>query len=72
MSFDIAASAKRLRGLRAESDWSREEVAKRAGINPDSLKGYERGEHVMQLKTAAKLADVYGVSIDEIAGRSKA
>lgn len=70
MSFDIAASARRLRGLRGENGWSRKKAAEKIGIRPESLKGYEKGQHVMALRTAAKLADLYGTTIDDIAGRS--
>ena len=70
MSFDIAASAKRLRGLRAENNLSREKAAEQIGIQPGSLRGYEKGQHVMALETAAKLADLYHTTIDDIAGRS--
>ena len=36
MDFDIAASARRLRGLQAENDWSREKAAAETGISADS------------------------------------
>lgn len=61
--------AKHLRVRRAEADLDLKDIAQVAGIDPSTAARHERGETCMDLETAWDLADLYGVSLDELSGR---
>ena len=61
----IAAS---LRGIRATRDETQRQVAEAVGVACTTLSSWERRGGI-GLADAWKLADHYGVSIDELAGR---
>jgi transcriptional regulator with XRE-family HTH domain len=50
------------RRLRALHRWSRRELARRAGLNPESLAAIERGEADPRTGTVVAIADALGVS----------
>ena len=58
---------KQIRALRNAMGWTREEVAERAGVALDTLARYEREERQPGLVNALKLAEVLGVSVEEMA-----
>ena len=67
-----SAFARKLRGLRSEHDMSQEELAEAVGASTATITNWENGETMPTLKTAIKLADLFGVSIDLLAGRAPA
>jgi putative transcriptional regulator len=74
MSFAI-----RLRELRLARGLSREELAGLAGLGRGTVRDYEQGHREPTLKSAIRLAEALGVSVDEFrndapgeAGKGKA
>ena len=61
---------RRFRDMREDSDLSRRELAEKIGLPQTSYTRYETGQREMPLSVAIKLADVYKVSLDYLAGRS--
>lgn len=59
-----------LRSLRNRRQLSLEAVATRLGISLSSLAMYERGERMPPLPRLQQLAQFYGVSLDQLLGRS--
>ena len=58
---------KQIRKLRQEHGWTREEAAERAGIALDTLGRFEREDHMPSLPVALRLAEVFGVTVEELA-----
>lgn len=58
--------ARQLAKLRANSGETQEAVAESVGINCISLSRYENGQRMPKMDILLKLADHYGVSVDEI------
>ena len=62
--------ASKLRMRRAERKLTRAAVAAAAGLKDTStVSRHESGETCMDYETAWDLADLYGVSLDELGGR---
>lgn len=61
----------RLRDLREDSDKTQADVAKYLGTTAQYYGKYEKGERELPFARAIELADLYGVSLDYIAGRTK-
>lgn len=57
-----------LRGWRAKKDVSQRELAESIDANPSTVCAWENRAGI-SLEDAWKLADYYGVSLDELAGR---
>lgn len=57
----------RLRALRLEKGWSVAELARRAGVAPQTAKKAEDGDAVTEVKQA-QLAKALGVGTDEVFG----
>lgn len=55
---------KKLMDLRG--DESRQKVSKELGITPQALGMIERGDRTPSLELAKKIADYYGVTIEEV------
>jgi transcriptional regulator with XRE-family HTH domain len=64
--------ARKLKELRKQKGWSQQKLAEKAGLSFNAITKIEQGraEHPT-LKTLIKLADVFGMSIDELVGRAK-
>lgn len=62
--------SKRLKELRAEHDWTQQKLAEKAGLSFNAITKIEQGaaKHPT-LKTLIKIADAFGISIDELVGR---
>jgi transcriptional regulator with XRE-family HTH domain len=60
----------RIISIRKERKISQSELAEKAGIHSNVLGRYEREEATPSVETAARLADVLGVSLDYLVGRS--
>lgn len=61
--------AAKLRGRRAEANLTQDQVADACGMERSSIGKYETGVSCMDYETAWDLADLYGVSLDELGGR---
>ena len=64
--------AKRLKELRKEKGWSQQKLAEKTDLSFNAVTKIEQGlaKHPT-LKTLIKLADAFGISIDELVGRNK-
>ena len=56
----------RLRVLRAEREWSQQELAERLGVSRQSVNAIETGKYDPSLPLAFRLARVFGRRIEEI------
>lgn len=65
--------AERLSALRKERGYSQEELAERLGVSRQAISKWERGETAPDTDNLIALANLYGVSMDELVqGRSRA
>lgn len=60
----------RLKEFRKAKNLTQAEVAAAIGITTQVFSRYERGDHEPDNKTLCKLADFFGVSVDELLGRT--
>ena len=56
----------RLRVLRAERDWTQEDLATRLGVSRQTVNAIETGRYDPSLPLAFKIADVFALRIEEI------
>ena len=61
-----ALLAKRLRELRAERDWSQEDLAAASGLHRTYIGTIERSEQSITVDNVQKLADALEVTISEL------
>lgn len=61
----------KLLDLRLERGETQEQVADSIGISYVSLSRYETGQRMPKMNILSRLADHYGVTVDEIMGREK-
>lgn len=61
----------RLKKLREQKGLKRLQLAKSIGASPALIKRWERNEHCPQLYFVVQMANLFGVSIDELIGRAK-
>ena len=61
-----ALLAKRLRELRAERDWSQEDLAAASGLHRTYIGTIERSEQSITVDNIQKLADALEVTISEL------
>ncbi|MAY20510.1 MAG: transcriptional regulator [Erythrobacteraceae bacterium] len=59
----------RLKVLRAERDWSQQDLAERLGVSRQSVNAIEKGRYDPSLPLAFKIADVFELAIEEIFSR---
>jgi DNA-binding XRE family transcriptional regulator len=59
-----------IRRIRMEAGMTREELAASAGMSSRSIENYENGHMEPGTGAAIKLADVLGVTLDELVGRT--
>ena len=62
--------ASNLRAHRARLRMSQMDVASALDINTSTIRNYEAGETCPDYITAWKLADLYGVTLDDLGGRA--
>ena len=60
----------RIRDLREDCDLKQKQVADYLLCDQSLYSKYERGERLLPLDNADKLADFYGVSVDYLLGRT--
>ena len=56
----------RIREFRAKHDMKQEELAQRVGVRRETIGKHEKGRYNPSLALAWKIAQVFGVSIEEI------
>lgn len=56
----------RLKVLRAERNWSQQELADRLGVSRQSVNAIETGKYDPSLPLAFKIAGVFAMSIEDI------
>lgn len=56
----------RLRVLRAERAWSQQDLAERLEVSRQSVNAIETGRYDPSLPLAFKIADLFGLTIEEI------
>lgn len=56
----------RLRVLRAEREWTQEELAARLGVSRQTVNAIETGRYDPSLPLAFKISQVFGLRIEEI------
>mgnify|MGYP003295376224 CR=1 FL=1 len=60
-----------LKNLRKERKMTQQNLAKVFHISQTSVSKYETGEAIPDLETVVKMADFFGVSLDEFINREK-
>lgn len=61
---------RRLKEAREKTHLTQQQVADRLGISNGTLSGYERNYRDPDTDTLSKLAELYGVSVDWLTGRT--
>lgn len=61
--------SRNIRALRAMRGWTLEYVAGRVGVSTKQIWKYERGIDQAGYDVLSRLADLFGVSVDELLGR---
>ncbi len=61
----------RLSELMEEKEWKSEEVSQKLGIAGSAVRAWLRGEKLPSLKNIVLLADLFGCSLDFLAGRKE-
>jgi putative transcriptional regulator len=56
----------RLKVLRAERDWSQQDLAGQLGVSRQSVNAIETGKYDPSLPLAFRISDVFGLPIEEI------
>ena len=56
----------RLRVLRAEREWSQQDLAQRLEVSRQSVNAIETGKYDPSLPLAFRIADLFGLPIEEI------
>ena len=56
----------RLRVLRAEREWSQQDLAERLEVSRQSVNAIETGRYDPSLPLAFKIAELFGLSIEQI------
>ena len=61
----------RLKVLRAERDWTQQDLAERVAVGRQTIHSIETGKYDPSLPLAFKLADVFGIPIEAIFSRDE-
>jgi transcriptional regulator with XRE-family HTH domain len=56
--------------LRKNKNWSQNDLAKALNASRDIISKYERGLNTPSLEMAEKIADIFGVTVDYLLGKS--
>lgn len=57
---------KTIRQLREERGWTQFELAVKVGVQPGAISNWERGIHEPKVSQLRRLAEVFGVKMDDI------
>lgn len=60
----------RLKVLRAERDWSQQDLAEALGVSRQSVNAIETGKYDPSLPLAFRIADLFALTIEEIFQRN--
>lgn len=60
----------RIRDLREDSDQTQAEIAQKLFMQREQYRRYETGEREIPFNIAIAIAELYGVSLDYLAGRT--
>jgi len=60
-------TVKTIRQLRDERNWTQLELANRLGVTPSTVYSWERGRYEPAASKLRQLAQVFGISMDDIA-----
>ena len=66
MELEGRAVKNRLRVLRAEREWSQQDLAERLGVSRQSVNAIETGKYDPSLPLAFRIADLFGMPIEAI------
>ena len=61
----------RIRVLRAERQWSQAELAERVSVSRNSINSVENGKFDPSLPLAFRIADAFGLTIEEVFMRDR-
>ncbi|MCL6446418.1 MAG: helix-turn-helix domain-containing protein [Alicyclobacillus sp.] len=67
---DVNVVGRQIRFLRTTHGWTQEELGKRLGFSKVAICSYKHGVRVPSVEVLNKLADVFGVTVDFLLGRS--
>jgi putative transcriptional regulator len=56
----------RIKVLRAEKDWSQEELGNRLGVSRQAINAIERCKHDPSLQLAFSIADIFEMTIEDV------
>ena len=56
----------RIKVLRAERDWTQADLADKVGISRQAVISIEKYKYTLSLELAFKIAEAFGVSINEV------
>jgi putative transcriptional regulator len=59
----------RLKVLRAERDWSQQDLAERLGVSRQSVNAIETGRYDPSLPLAFRIADLFELAIEQVFSR---
>ncbi len=68
MAFSLDTLASNIRTRRRALDLSQSELAERAGLTPDLIWNYERGNYTPGADKAYAIAEALGCTLDELCG----
>ena len=71
MSRVLETIARNLKFLREQKGWTQEEAAKQYGVTVIQVAKYEKGTNAPKVERLARIALLYGVSVDSIMGLKK-
>lgn len=71
MPLNTERMAANLRGYRAMARMSQDDVAEAIEVTRQTVSNYETGKQIPQSDILCALADLYGVSLDELVGYRK-
>jgi len=64
--------SKKLKELRKKAGWSQQKLAEKAGLSYNAITKIEQGAAKQPtIQTIMKIADAFGVSLDEVVGRTE-
>jgi len=62
--------SQRIKDLRRKTGWSQQKLAERAGLSYNAITKIEQGAaQKPTIQTMIKIADAFGISLDELVGR---
>ena len=67
MPYNAQDIGDNIRAERSRRNMSQEELAKAVGASPASITNWENGTNAIGLDKACRLADFFGITLDELA-----